>query len=159
MSGSRLLPCRLTSERYFAGRPDVINHCWRTLEFWGKAMRRREFITAIAGSAATWPLAARAQQPSKVVRVGFLRQAGPDAKHFDAFRDGLREAGYSEGHNLIIEQRYAAGAYERLFGLATELLSSNVDVIVVDGTAAATDVRFWHKADMPVALRNVRFWG
>ena len=70
-------------------------------------------------------------------RVRFLRQAGPDAKHFDAFRDGLREAGYSEGHNLIIEQRYAAGAYERLFGLTTELLSSNVDVIVVDGTAAA----------------------
>jgi putative ABC transport system substrate-binding protein len=100
-------------------------------------MRRREFIAGIGGAAAAWPLVARAQQPDKVARVGFLRQAGPDAKHFDAFRDGLREAGYSEGHNLLIEQRYATGAYERLFGLATELISSNVDVIVVDGTAAA----------------------
>ena len=100
-------------------------------------MRRREFIVFAGGLAVAWPLVARAQQPDKVARVGFLRQAGPDAKHFDAFRDGLREAGYSEGHNLLIEQRYAAGAYERLFGLATELISSNVDVIVVDGTAAA----------------------
>jgi putative tryptophan/tyrosine transport system substrate-binding protein len=99
-------------------------------------MRRREFISLVGGAAA-WPITAHAQQSDKVARVGFLRQAGPDAKHFDAFREGLREAGYSEGHNLLIEQRYAAGAYERLFGLATELLGSNVDVIVVDGTAAA----------------------
>jgi putative ABC transport system substrate-binding protein len=99
-------------------------------------MRRREFISLVGGAAA-WPITAHAQQSDKVARVGFLRQAGPDAKHFDAFREGLREAGYSEGHNLLIEQRYAAGAYERLFGLATELISSNVDVIVVDGTAAA----------------------
>jgi putative ABC transport system substrate-binding protein len=99
-------------------------------------MKRREFVALIGGTV-VWPLRARAQQPGKLARVGFLRQAGPDAKHFDAFRDGLREAGYSEGRNLIIEQRYAAGAYERLFSLATELLRSGVDVIVVDGTAAA----------------------
>jgi putative tryptophan/tyrosine transport system substrate-binding protein len=99
-------------------------------------MKRREFITLLGGAAAAWPLAARGQA-TKIARVGFLRQAGPQAKQFDAFRDGLRAAGYIEGQNIAIEQRYAAGAYERLSGLATELARSNVDVIVVDGTAAA----------------------
>jgi putative ABC transport system substrate-binding protein len=99
-------------------------------------MRRRQFITFIGGAAAAWPLAARAQT-TKVARVGFFRQAGPHDKQFDAFRDGLRAAGYIEGQNIMIEQRYAAGAYERLSGLAMELVRSNVDVIVVDGTAAA----------------------
>jgi putative ABC transport system substrate-binding protein len=69
--------------------------------------------------------------------VGFLRQAGPDDKHFDAFRAGLRAAGYVEGRNIVIEQRYAAGAYDHLRQLAMELVHSKVDVIVVDGTAAA----------------------
>src|SRR6266702_6327386 len=100
-------------------------------------MRRREFVTLIGGAVVAWPLAVRAQQPAKVARVGFLRQAGPHDKQFDAFRDGLRAAGYIEGKNIVIEQRYAAGAYERLSGLAMELVRSNVDVIVVDGTAAA----------------------
>jgi ABC-type uncharacterized transport system substrate-binding protein len=98
-------------------------------------MKRRAFILALGGVAA-WPLAARAQS-TNVARVGFFRQAAPHDKQFDAFRDGLRAAGYSEGQNIVIEQRYAAGAYERLSGLAMELVRSNVDVIVVDGTAAA----------------------
>jgi ABC-type uncharacterized transport system substrate-binding protein len=100
-------------------------------------MRRRQFIALLGGAAATWPLAARAQQSAKVARVGFFRQAGPDDKQFNAFRDGLRAAGYVEGENILIEQRYAAGAYERLSGLAAELVRSTVDIIVVDGTAAA----------------------
>jgi putative ABC transport system substrate-binding protein len=100
-------------------------------------MRRREFFAFVGSTAVAWPLAARAQQLEKVARVGFLRQAGPHAKQFDAFRDGLRAAGYIEGRNLLIEQRYATGAYERLSGLAAELIRANVDVIVVDGTVAA----------------------
>jgi putative ABC transport system substrate-binding protein len=100
-------------------------------------MRRREFVTLLGGVAASWPLAARAQS-TKVPHVGFFRQAGPNDKQLDAFRDGLRAAGYIEGQNIVIEQRYAAGAYERLSELARELVNSNVDVIVVDGTAAAT---------------------
>ena len=99
-------------------------------------MKRREFIALLGGAAAAWPLAAGAQS-TRGVRVGFLRQAGPDDKHFEAFRSGLRAAGYVEGRNIVIEQRYAGGAYERLSQLATELVRSNVDVIVVDGTAAA----------------------
>jgi hypothetical protein len=73
--------------------------------------KRREFITLL-WSAAAWPLAARAQ--GKLPRIGFLRQAGPHEKQFDAFRDGLRAAGHVEDQNIVIEQRYAAGAYERL---------------------------------------------
>src|SRR5262245_55495181 len=97
-------------------------------------MRRRRFITLVGGAVA-WPLVARAQQ--KLARIGFLRQAGPHEKQFEAFREGLRAAGYVEGQNIVIEQRYAAGAYERLNALAMELGLENVDVIVVDGTAAA----------------------
>jgi putative tryptophan/tyrosine transport system substrate-binding protein len=98
-------------------------------------LKRRDFIAVFVGAAA-WPLVARAQSTA-VARVGFLRQAGPDDKQFDAFRAGLRSAGYVEGRNIVIEQRYAAGAYERLHALAMELVRSIMDVIVVDGTAAA----------------------
>jgi hypothetical protein len=97
---------------------------------------RREFVMLLGGAAAAGPLAAQAQSTT-VARVGFLRQEGPDDKQFEAFRGGLHAAGYIEGQNLVIEQRYAAGAYDRLRGLAMELVRSNVDVIVVDGTAAA----------------------
>ena len=99
-------------------------------------MRRREFIVLVGAAAISWPVAARAQSAT-VARVGFLRQAGPDDRQFDAFRGGLRAAGYTEGQNIVIEQRYAAGAYDRLPGLAMELVRSNVEIIVVDGTAAA----------------------
>jgi putative tryptophan/tyrosine transport system substrate-binding protein len=99
-------------------------------------VRRREFSALVGAAAISWPVGARAQS-AKVARVGFLRQAGPDDKQFNAFRDGLRAAGYVEGENLLIEQRYAAGVYERLSGLAAQLVRSNVDIIVVDGTAAA----------------------
>ncbi len=100
-------------------------------------MRRRQFITLLGGAAAAWPLAARAQQQAKVARIGFMRAAGPNEKEFDAFRSGLRALGYVEGQNIIIEQRYAAGAYDRLGELAAELVRLNMDVIVVDGPPAA----------------------
>jgi putative tryptophan/tyrosine transport system substrate-binding protein len=97
-------------------------------------VKRRQFLTLLGGAAA-WSLAARGQQ--KLARIGFLRQAGPHEKQFEAFREGLRAAGYVEGQNIVIEQRYAAGAYDRLNALAMELVRENVDVIAVDGTAAA----------------------
>jgi putative ABC transport system substrate-binding protein len=95
---------------------------------------RRHLITLLA-TAALWPRAARAQQ--KLARIGFLRQAAPHEKQFEAFREGLRAAGYVEGQNIVIEQRYVVGAYDRLGDLAAELVRANVDVIVADGTAAA----------------------
>ena len=100
-------------------------------------MRRREFVSLLGGAAAALPLAVRAQQPAKLARIGFLRAAGPNDKEFNAFRSGLRALGYVEGQNIVIEQRYAAGSYDRVGELAAELVRLNMDVIVVDGPAAA----------------------
>jgi len=100
-------------------------------------MKRRDFIIIIGGAAAAWPLAALAQQPTKIARIGFMRAAGPNEKEFNAFRSGLRALGYVEGQNIVIEQRYAAGAYDRLDAFAAELVRLKMDVIVVDGPPAA----------------------
>jgi putative tryptophan/tyrosine transport system substrate-binding protein len=102
-------------------------------------IRRREFITLLGGAAVAWPLAARARQPGKVARVGFLGAASASsyATQLEGFRLGLRDLGYVEGTNLIIEYRWAQGNYERLRELAAELVRSNVDVIVTHGTPGA----------------------
>ena len=104
-------------------------------------MRRRDFIEAIVGSAAAWPLAARAQQPTKVARIGVLglASAAGAAPYVDAVRSGLRDLGYIEGKNLIIEYRFGDGKYDRLPDLADQLVHLNVDVLVTfaaPGTAA-----------------------
>ena len=98
-------------------------------------MRRREFIKVIAGSAAAWPLAARAQRPTKSV-IGFLSMASPTtlASRLEGFRLGLRDFGYVEGTNITVEYRFAEGHYERLPELAAELVRSKVDLIVTHGT-------------------------
>ena len=103
-------------------------------------MRRREFITLLGGAAA-WPLAARGQPVGKLFRIGFLRYASPHEKQFNAFRDGLRALGWIEGQNIVIEQRYAAGALDRLGELAADLVRLNSDIIVVDGSATAKAVK------------------
>ena len=83
------------------------------------------------------PLAAHAQQPAKVPRVGVLRERTPPDPSVAAFRQGLRELGYTEGQNILIEERYAYGVVDRFPTLAAELLGLNVDVLVVGGTVAA----------------------
>jgi ABC-type uncharacterized transport system substrate-binding protein len=99
-------------------------------------MRRRREFNALIGGAAAWPLAARAQQPTKVARIGFVGLTAADSlpKRLDAFRAGLRELGYQEGRNIVIEFRWADGQYERLPALFTDLVRRNVDVIVTHGT-------------------------
>ena len=98
-------------------------------------MRRRDFITGIAGSAAAWPLAARAQRPLMPV-IGYLSflSSFDHAPRSNSFRAGLRDLGYAEGKNVKIEYRYAEGDNDRLLGLATELVRMNVDVIVTYAT-------------------------
>jgi putative tryptophan/tyrosine transport system substrate-binding protein len=97
-------------------------------------MRRRKFITLLGGVAAGWPIAARAQQ-SAVPVVGILNSASPSLLVV-AFVQGLREAGYVENQNVLIEYRYARGAYERLPALAAELVNLRVELIAAGGTPA-----------------------
>ena len=102
-------------------------------------MKRREFITLIGGAAAAWPLATRAQQVGKIYRIGILEPipAARNAANLDALRKGLRELGYVEGRNLVIEYRSADGRAERFPDLASELVRLKVDLIVTRGTPAA----------------------
>jgi putative ABC transport system substrate-binding protein len=93
-------------------------------------MRRREFITLLGGSAATWPLAAHAQQ-RKMRRVGALLLGNADAEAFQGeMREGLFKAGYVEGQNILFDFRSAQGRPDLLPELAAELVALKVDVLV-----------------------------
>jgi putative tryptophan/tyrosine transport system substrate-binding protein len=98
------------------------------------AIKRREFITLLGGAAATWPLAASAQQPAVPV-IGYLSARSPDeSKHLvDAFRSGLQTVGYVEGQNVAIHFRWAEGQYDRLPAMAAELVREKVAVLATLG--------------------------
>jgi putative ABC transport system substrate-binding protein len=107
-------------------------------------MRRRDFIKVIAGSAAAaFPATARTQQRSNVPRVGYLFSfTRAEGEHlWEACRQGLRDLGYVEGQNIILEPRLAEGHNERLQNLATELVQLKVDVIVAAATPASRAVK------------------
>jgi len=105
-------------------------------------MRRREFI-ALVGGALAWPLTARAQQAGKVSRIGMLDTAPRELNtpNLIAFQNGLRQFGFVEPENLVIEYRSSDGQYERLPDVVSELLYLKVDVIVVRGTIETLAVK------------------
>ena len=100
-------------------------------------MGRREFIVGLGGAAA-WPLVARAQQPKRLWRIGMLETIPPELNkpNLDALRRGLRELGYVEDRDYILEYRSADGQVELFPRLATELVQSQIDIIITRGTPA-----------------------
>jgi ABC-type uncharacterized transport system substrate-binding protein len=120
-------------------------------------MKRRDFITLLGG-AGVWPLGARAQQRERMRRVGVLMayaEGDPEAQaRVVAFRQGLRELGWTEGHNLQMDYRYRTGEPDRARIFVTELLSLAPDVIVAHGTPALTAL---HRATrtIPVVFVSV----
>jgi putative ABC transport system substrate-binding protein len=100
-------------------------------------MRRREFFATLGGAAA-WPVVVRAQPADKVWRIGFI--AHGHESFYDALFEGLRDYGYEEGRNLIVERRYARGQAERFKEFAAEMVRLNVDIIIVVTTPAALAV-------------------
>jgi putative ABC transport system substrate-binding protein len=102
-------------------------------------VKRREFITVLGGSVA-WPFAARSQQGERVHRIGFLsgaaRPVSLESSLYDSFLQGLRELGYVEGRDFVVEWRFAEGRNEIIPALAAELVRSNADVIVLTTSTA-----------------------
>jgi putative ABC transport system substrate-binding protein len=104
-------------------------------------MKRREFITMLGGAAAAWPLAARAQQPEKMRRIGVLMNTAtddPEGKARNAaFERRLQELGWTDGRNVRIDYRWGAGDVDRIRRYAAELVSLSPDVILTVGSATA----------------------
>jgi len=114
-------------------------------------MRRRDFVALLSGGVVALPLRALAQQSGKIWRMGFIAQGYE--RFYDALFEGLRELGYAEGKNLVVERRYAEGHAERFQEFAAEMVRLKVDVIVVTTTPAALAVKT-ATATIPVVFPN-----
>jgi putative ABC transport system substrate-binding protein len=114
-------------------------------------MKRRDFIILATGGITAWPLRALGDQSGKVWRMGFLAQGYE--KFYDALFDGLKDLGYQEGRNLLVERRYAEGRAERFQEFAAEMVRLKVDVIVVTTTPAGFAVKS-PATNIPVVFPN-----
>jgi putative ABC transport system substrate-binding protein len=120
-------------------------------------MKRREFITLLGCTAATWPLVARAQQPAgRVYRIGYLSILSREQTLYliKAFEEGLRSLGYRVGENVAIEYRFAHGEMERLPALAADLVRLGVDIIVATGTNPTTVAAMKATTTIPIVMTS-----
>ena len=117
-------------------------------------MRRRDLITRVAGAVAAWPLAVGAQQPGRIARIGYLGNPAANPQFTEAFRQGLRDLGWVENRNVVIEFRDAQGKLELLSVFAAELVANKVDVILVTSTAAALAAKH-ATANVPIVFATV----
>src|SRR5262245_45901745 len=115
-------------------------------------MKRRDFITLLGGAAAAWPLAARAQETKKIARIGYLSVRSPISA-YDALMQALRELGWIEGQNIVIERRFSAGNVDRLKEFATELVHLKVDIVVAVASAATHAIKH-ATASIPIVFVN-----
>jgi putative ABC transport system substrate-binding protein len=100
-------------------------------------MKRRDFIGLVGGAAAAWPLAARAQQPVRIRRIGFLRAAQPPQHELDAFLSALSERHYVQGRHFVLVPQWGDGDVAQLPQLAASLVNQGIELIVTEGTVAA----------------------
>jgi putative tryptophan/tyrosine transport system substrate-binding protein len=114
-------------------------------------MKRRDFIFLAAGGASGWPLLALGDPSGRIWRMGFLAQGYE--KFYDALLDGLKDLGYQEGRNLVVERRYAEGRAERFQEFAAEMVRLKVDVIIVTTTPAGFAVKS-PATNIPVVFPN-----
>jgi putative ABC transport system substrate-binding protein len=119
-------------------------------------MKRREFIKPIAGAPVAWPLRARAQQPGKVYRIGFLANDPtiPSQPAGHAFLEGLAANGFIEGKNIVIERRFAEGRSDRFADLATQLVKLGVDALVTSSSGATLAAKRT-TTSIPIVMLNV----
>ena len=100
---------------------------------------RRDLLAALGGAAVAWPLPARVRQAGKMWRIGLI--AHEQLKHYDVLFDELRQLGYVEGRNIIVDRRYAQGSPERFDEFAAEMVRLKADLIIVNTTPAAIAVK------------------
>ncbi len=118
-------------------------------------MKRRDFVTLLGGAVAAWPHAARAQTPVLPRRIGVVFVGlSPESKEARQFRLGLRDAGYSEGREVVIEWRSAKGDYGRVPELVSDLVQRRVDAIVLDSTVA-TEITMRATSTIPIVMALV----
>jgi len=118
-------------------------------------MRRREFVALMGGAAATWPLVARGQQIASPRRVGFLLVGlTPESKSAQSFLQGLRDAGYTIGRDVVVEWGLAHGDYDRVPELVADLVRNKVDVMVMDSTIG-TEATMRATSTIPVVMALV----